>query len=77
METRRVSLLVGKQSYNLLTPMTEARLNKVSRLLTDTMANTDPQLQQDERLFLVSMILASSLEQAREQLEHILEGSAD
>jgi hypothetical protein len=41
------------------------------------MANTDPQLQQDERLFLVSMILASSLEQAREQLEHILEGSAD
>ena len=61
METRRVSLLVGKQSYNLLTSMTEARLNKVSRLLTDTMANTDPQLQQDERLFLVSMILASSL----------------
>ena len=77
METRRVSLLVGKQSYNLLTSMTEARLNKVSRLLTDTMANTDPQLQQDERLLLVSMILASSLEQAREQLEHILEGSAD
>lgn len=76
METRRVSLLVGKQSYNLLTSMTEARLNRVSRLLTDVIANTDPQLQQDERLFLASLILASSLERAREQLEQILEDTS-
>lgn len=77
METRRVSLLVGKQSYDLRTSMTEDRLGRVSRLLADVMATTDPRLQQDERLFLSSLILASSLEQTRERLEQILRDSGN
>ena len=61
MEQRRVSLLVGRKSYNILTSLDEETLKEVYEVLHDAAATTDPAMDQDERLFLASMSLANEL----------------
>lgn len=61
MEQRRVSLLVGRKSYNILTSLDEDTLKEVYDVLHDAAAATDPAMDQDERLFLASMSLANEL----------------
>ncbi len=61
METRRVSLLVGRKSYNILTPLDEDTLKEVYEILHDAASATDPAMEQDERLFLVAMNLANEI----------------
>lgn len=61
MEQRHVSLLVGRKSYNILTVLDEAALRDVYGLVHDVAAETDPSMDQDERLFIVSMTLANEL----------------
>lgn len=61
MDSRRVSLLVGRKSYNILTPLDEESLRDVYGMVHDIAAETDPSTDQDERLFIVSMTLANEL----------------
>lgn len=61
MDQRRVSLLVGRKSYNILTSLDEDTLKEVYEVLHDAAAATDPAMDQDERLFLASMSLANEL----------------
>lgn len=61
MEQRHVSLLVGRKSYNILTVLDEAALRDVYGLVHDIAAKTDTSMDQDERLFIVSMTLANEL----------------
>jgi hypothetical protein len=61
MEQRRVSLLVGRKSYNILTSVDEDTLKEVYEVLHDAAAATDPAMDQDERLFLALMTLANEL----------------
>ncbi len=61
MKQRRVSLLAGRKSYNILTSLDEDTLKEVYDVLHDAAAATDPAMDQDERLFLASMTLANEL----------------
>ena len=61
METRNVTLLVGNRTYNLVTSLGDEKLNEVATLLHDVVSTTDARMLQDERLFLASLQLASSL----------------
>ncbi len=61
MKQRRVSLLAGRKSYNILTALDEDTLKEVYDVLHDAAAATDPAMDQDERLFLASMNLANEL----------------
>ena len=61
MKQRRVSLLAGKKSYNILTSLDDDTLKEVYEVLHDAAAATDPAMDQDERLFLVCMNLANEL----------------
>jgi hypothetical protein len=61
MKQRRVSLLVGKKSYNILTSVDDDTLKEVYDVLHDAAAATDPAMDQDERLFLASMTLANEV----------------
>ena len=61
MVRRSVSLLVGTRSYSFTTSLGKNRLHEVHELLQEVMAETDHELQQDERLFLSCMVLASEL----------------
>lgn len=77
METRRVSLLVGRKSYNLLTTLDDKKLKRVYDLLHEIVAETDPAMDQDERLFIVCMKLASALVDTAERMENILSKGDD
>lgn len=72
MKKTHVPILVGNRTYSLVTSMSDERLQKVSELLADVMAKTDPRLDQDERLFLAAMTIASSLHNIKEQLDTAL-----
>ena len=72
MKKNHVPILVGNRTYSLVTSMSDERLQKVSELLADVMAQTDPRLEQDERLFLAAMTIASSLQSIKEQLDTAL-----
>jgi hypothetical protein len=72
MEKRAVALLVGRKSYNLITSMDEDKLKAVYDLLRDVVATTDPTMEQDERLFITCMTLASELTSLSSRLEKIL-----
>lgn len=61
MEQRRVSLLVGRKSYNILTSLEDDMLKDVYDVLHDAAAATDPAMDQDERLFLAGMSLANEI----------------
>lgn len=69
MEQRHVSLLVGKKSYNILSKLDEAELRDVYGIVHDMAAATDPALDQDERLFIVSMTLANELTTLAKRIE--------
>ncbi|MDR1481699.1 MAG: cell division protein ZapA [Synergistaceae bacterium] len=71
--TRSVSLLVGRKSYNLLTSMSEDRLRDIDDLLREVVPNTPPRMEQDERLFIACMTLASELTSVVARLNGILE----
>ncbi|MDR3331331.1 MAG: cell division protein ZapA [Synergistaceae bacterium] len=76
MEKRAVSLLVGRKSYNLITSMEDEKLKKVYDLLRDVMETTEQTMEQDERLFITCMTLASELASISSRLENILSDSA-
>lgn len=61
MEPRHASLLVGKKSYRILTSLDEPSLREVYEVLRDAVADTDPAMEQDERLFLAAITLANEL----------------
>jgi hypothetical protein len=62
MERRRsVSLLVGRKSYSLITSMSDDKLRDVDNLLREVVPNANPRMEQDERLFIACMTLASEL----------------
>ena len=68
-----VSLLVGRQSYSFTTSLDDKRLSEVHDLLQGVINSTDATLQQDERLFLTCMILASELTSITSKIENIIE----
>lgn len=72
MESRRVTLLAGKKSYHLLTSLDEERLKEVYEVLRGAISTTDPALEQDERLFIGCITLASELVAISSRLEGIL-----
>lgn len=72
MENRRVTLLVGRKSYNLRTSLDEERLREVYEVLRDVMSTTDPSMEQDERLFISCITLSSELVALSSRLEEIL-----
>lgn len=76
METRNVSLLVGNRTYNLVTSLDDDRLNEVASLLHDVVSTTDARMLQDERLFLASLTLASSLVSISAKLDDLTNGEA-
>lgn len=61
MEPRHVSLLVGKRSYNILTSLDERSLREVYAVLHDAVADTNPSMDQDERLFIAAITLANDM----------------
>ena len=73
MEEHRVSLLVGRKSYNLVTNLDDDKLREVNELLKEAVALTEPSMEQDERLVIVCMMLASSLVGNTKQLADILD----
>lgn len=77
METRNVSLLVGNRTYSLVTSLDDERLNEVASLLHDAVAETDPRMLQDERLFLASLQLASALVSTSKKIGELVDGGAD
>lgn len=76
MGTRNVSLLVGNRTYNLVTSLDDDRLNEVASLLHDVVSTTDARMLQDERLFLASLKLASSLISISAKLDSLTNGTA-
>ena len=68
-----ISLLVGKHSYSFTTSLDDERLSEVHDLVQDIINNTDNGLEQDERLFLTCMILASELTSISARLKNILD----
>ena len=72
MENRRVTLLVGRKSYNLRTSLDEERLREVYEVLRDVMSTTDPSMEQDERLFISCITLSSELVALSSRLEDIV-----
>lgn len=76
MEMRQVSLLVGRKSYNLLTTLDDEALRQVHGFLRDAIAGTDASREQDERLFLAGMTLASQLAAISNRVDALLEEQA-
>lgn len=76
MGTRNVSLLVGNRTYSLVTSLDDDRLNEVASLLHDVISTTDARMLQDERLFLASLKLASSLVSISAKLDNLTNGEA-
>ena len=72
MDNRRVTLLVGRKSYNLRTSLDEERLREVYEVLRDVMSTTDPSMEQDERLFISCITLSSELVALSSRLEDIV-----
>ncbi len=66
---QRLTLLVGRKTYSVVTSLGEERARKVSEVVRQVLDQTDPSLSQEERLFLVSMLLASQMVHLRERLE--------
>lgn len=71
MEARHVSLLVGKRSYNIRTSLDEETLKDVYTILHDAVAETDPAMDQDERLFLAGIMLANELSMLAGQVDRM------
>lgn len=71
MEPRSAFLLVGKKSYSLRTTLDEASLKEVYGVLHDAVAQTDPAMEQDERLFLASISLANEIVDLQSKLDEI------
>ena len=65
----RLTLLVGRKTYSVVTSLGEERAREVSEVVRQVLDQTDPSLSQEERLFLVSMLLASQMVHLRERLE--------
>lgn len=72
MEQRRVSLLVGRKSYNILTSLEDSMLKEVYEVLHDAAAVTDASMDQDERLFLAGMSLANEIVSLHRRNEKIM-----
>ncbi len=70
---RRVQVLAGKRMYTLLSSLDEERLKRVSQIIQDTVAQTDPVLDQDERLFLAFAMTASVLDDTTEKLRDLVD----
>ena len=66
---QRLTLLVGRKTYSVVTSLGEERAREVSEVVRQVLDQTDPSLSQEERLFLVSMLLASQMVHLRERLE--------
>ena len=66
---QRLTLLVGRKTYSVVTSLGEERAREVSEVVRQVLDQTDPSLSQEERLFLVSMLLASLMVHLRERLE--------
>ena len=71
-DSRRVTLLVGRKSYNLRTSLDEERLREVYEVLREVISTTDPSMEQDERLFIGCITLASELVALSSHLEEIV-----
>lgn len=71
MEPRRVTLLVGRKSYNLKTSLDDDKLRDVYEVLHDVVALTDPAMDQDERLFLAGITMANELLSIRDRMKKI------
>ena len=76
MEKRRISLLVGKKSYNVLTSLDDDKLRAVNDVLQDIMSNIDPAIEQEERLFLACVTIARELVETTSRLENMLPDKA-
>lgn len=61
MDPRRVPLLIGRRSYNIRTSLDENTLRDVYGVLHEAVGETDPSMEQDERLFIAAMKLANDL----------------
>ena len=66
---QRLTLLVGRKTYSVVTSLEEDRAREVLEVVRQLLEQTNPSLSQEERLFLVSMHLSSELLHLRDLLE--------
>jgi hypothetical protein len=71
-ETRRVSVLVGKKTYPVLTRLDEDRFESVLEIVRDNLGKIDSSVDQEERLLLTCFKLAHALDNASRKLSKAL-----
>lgn len=74
-ETRRVSVLVGKKTYPVLTRLDEGRFEAVLEIVRENLGKIDSSVDQEERLLLTCFKLAYSLDAASRKLSEALKES--
>ncbi|MGC9372642.1 MAG: cell division protein ZapA [Thermovirgaceae bacterium] len=71
-ETRRVSVLVGKKTYPVLTRLDEERFESVIGIVRENLGKIDSSVDQEERLLLTCFKLAHALDNATRKLSKAL-----
>jgi glutaredoxin 2 len=71
-ETRRITVLVGKKTYPVLTRLDNEKFQSVLEIVRENVGEVDSSVDQEERLLLACFRLAYSIDAATRKLSQAL-----